>query len=86
MTDSETGDQGSKTNIGAIVGGVVGGLAVLCIAAVAVFYIKRRQPRSAQTQNTRPPPYGYADVPELVQVSKGYPPQGHGPSELVLKG
>ena len=51
-----------------IVGGVVGGLAVLFVAGVAVFYIKRRHPRAEKNLVTDVTPrYDTIDAPELVQ-------------------
>lgn len=40
--------QGTSTPIGAIVGGVVGGIGVIAIAAGATFYLRRRKQQPSQ--------------------------------------
>lgn len=75
---------GSKPPIGAIVGGVVGGLAILCVAGVALFYIKRRHPRGTQDAaapaKSEPvlPKYEYSTAPETVQPGQGRPEVTYG--------
>ncbi|KAF1975302.1 hypothetical protein BU23DRAFT_552694, partial [Bimuria novae-zelandiae CBS 107.79] len=46
--NTKPNNKGSKIPIGPIAGGVVGALAILCMSGVAVFYIKRRHPRSPE--------------------------------------
>lgn len=48
MESDEEEETGEKMNVGAIAGGVVGGLAVLYSAGVAVFYVRRRYPYPAK--------------------------------------
>ncbi|KAF2108446.1 hypothetical protein BDV96DRAFT_605515 [Lophiotrema nucula] len=61
---------GSSTPIGAIVGGVLGGRAIIGIIIVAVVYILRRHPRSKiETRNAvledQPPRYPGQDMHEM---------------------
>jgi hypothetical protein len=51
---------GSKVNAGAIAGGVVGSLAVVAIAVVALYWIRRRNPRRCRVEAetvSAPPQY-----------------------------
>jgi hypothetical protein len=42
---SNTGGGGSNRNIGAIAGGVVGGLAVIGMVVITLYWIRRRHPK-----------------------------------------
>lgn len=75
-----------KTNVGAIAGGVVGGVAALSLAAVAIFWIMRRNKnKQASTLATAPAaggagPYPSEAKPANVEVGGYYPPEGqHSP-------
>ncbi|PBK91863.1 hypothetical protein ARMGADRAFT_1166057 [Armillaria gallica] len=48
--DNNINNHGSSTPVGAVVGGVVGGLAVLSLAAVIAFFLFRRHRRNAATK------------------------------------
>ncbi|KAF4458159.1 hypothetical protein F53441_10 [Fusarium austroafricanum] len=92
------GDGGSKTPVGAIAGGVVGGVAVLVAVGLIIFFIRRRdkkqdqaaQPQMAnQTQAQPQVPYGMAPQQQMHPYQEwhnGSPPQGwqHSPSPPIL--
>lgn len=89
--DSQPTDPKSTTPIGAIVGGVVGGLAVLAVIAAVVFFMKRRKRKAsnpagelADTEWKQEAP-GSESAPSHSAVSPGYhelsvkPPAGEMP-------
>jgi len=73
-------DNSQPAPVGAIVGGVVGGLAVLALAAVAlVFFLRSRKPKEAAPPNglSGPAPYGSPPPQSMVQHQQtppGFPP------------
>jgi hypothetical protein len=48
--DSNSGGDEGNTNIGAIAGGVVGGLAVIGMVVIALYWIRRRHPKQKVTE------------------------------------
>ncbi|KAF2117093.1 hypothetical protein BDV96DRAFT_644526 [Lophiotrema nucula] len=80
-TTALTEAQKSAIKTGAIVGGVLGGLAMVCIAAVAIVWIMRRRPSKPKDKALRNS--GFVDLPEV-----GAPPEyagqygNEGPIEL----
>ncbi|KAK4445896.1 hypothetical protein QBC34DRAFT_383812 [Podospora aff. communis PSN243] len=65
---------GNSTPVGAIVGGVIGGLAVIGLIILGLFYINRRSKNKPEPDPPAPqqPEVGYAPGPES-------PPLGYGP-------
>lgn len=61
--------QSHKSNIGAVVGGTVGGAAVLIIAICGFLFCLRRRKRNQQTQA----PSSHPDVTSLPSSMHGYP-------------
>lgn len=84
------GGGGTKTNAGAIAGGVVGGVAVIGLVAVAIIFILRRRksqaapapaagtPGTPATAMHQPPP-GWAQSPTGYQGAYPASPEGHKP-------
>lgn len=83
-----------KPNAGAIAGGVVGGIAVIAIAVVAIFWIKRRHPRKQVVEHVEQPAPapGPAMVEQVVapRVSQAPRYSSHedfeGSAGMVVKG
>jgi hypothetical protein len=75
--------EGTLSNIGAIVGGSLGGLALIVGAMVAVVYMLRhrwaKQPESAHTYSEQP---AY-DTSSADSAEVKYPSGGWGPAELA---
>jgi hypothetical protein len=68
---------GSKVNAGAIAGGVVGSLAVVAIAMVALYWIRRRYPKRCRVETetmSAPPQYNMppSDVGAIEQPAYVY--------------
>ena len=72
-----TSPGGGSSNTGAIVGGVVGGIAAICIAVVAILYQQRR---------SRAQPTVFADVVESKVLSSPSPPDEGTPAPSSLSG
>ena len=68
---------GTSNNIGAIIGGVIGGLALLCAFGIAAIYLLRRGQRQQGAEVSR------GDFPKetLVEDRQNYY-DGWGPKEL----
>ncbi|KAI4869103.1 hypothetical protein F4820DRAFT_62351 [Hypoxylon rubiginosum] len=89
--DNKAGAKSSSTNVGAIAGGVVGGVAGLALIGVAIFFIIRHnkkkkaaaaaaatQPAVSQTPQGPMPPVagaGYQQPPQDPHYSQQYPQQ-----------
>ncbi|KAF4836522.1 hypothetical protein CGCTS75_v001863 [Colletotrichum tropicale] len=73
--DNDSNDNKSSTPVGAIVGGVVGGLAVIALVGLAIFLILRKKKKPAQNQNQQPPQI--QPQPQMAQnnYQGGPPPQ-----------
>ncbi|KAF2132987.1 hypothetical protein P153DRAFT_354426 [Dothidotthia symphoricarpi CBS 119687] len=73
-TNTPTSAKSSSTNIAAIVGGVVGGLAVLGIVIIALYWIKRRHPSRSKAEPEleasyiAPPKYESSTPPEVTHA------------------
>ncbi|KAF3110547.1 hypothetical protein TWF102_008123 [Orbilia oligospora] len=84
---SPSGDSGgSKTNVGAIAGGAVGGVAAIAGLAILAFFMmkRRRQPVSDETLPAPPPPMMHNSMPASPQGGQaGY---SHVPYYDVTKG
>lgn len=52
----------SSLNIGAIIGGAVGAVAIVCVTVIAIFYIKSRQNDSQPAKDTDPKPVDISSV------------------------
>jgi hypothetical protein len=74
--DSSGGGGNGSSHTGAIVGGVVGGVAVLAIAGVAILWILMRNKRSAEHHSTTAPPY------TSPQTSHQFPTPVYPPSQF----
>lgn len=80
-------DSGKPNNIGLIIGGVLGGLALLCISAIAIFYLWRRNQNQAPAPAMKPvhPSWGHKSeapyrpsrqmTPQEVSASSIQPPR-----------
>lgn len=74
--DSSSSDKGSSVNTGAIVGGVLGGIAIICVCVVAVVFLMKRgrgrgSPDTAQPQpEPQSPPPGVQPIEN--QESKSF--------------
>ncbi|KFG82826.1 hypothetical protein MANI_008140 [Metarhizium anisopliae] len=83
------GDSGSKTPVGAIVGGVVGGVAAIAIGLLAlVFFLRRNKKNSGKSQTTSTtdhspmPPNATPGAPMAQSYYGGPPlPQGYPPQK-----
>ncbi|RVD87315.1 uncharacterized protein DFL_001557 [Arthrobotrys flagrans] len=53
---SPTGDSGSTTNVGAIAGGTVGGVAAIAGLAILAFFMMKRKRQPTSDENLPPPP------------------------------
>ena len=69
-SSSGGGGSGSSTPTGAIVGGVVGGVAVISLVGFGIWFLRRRQKK----KNTAPPAAGAAPMQQ-----HGAPPPGYDP-------
>lgn len=81
-SDSSFHHHKSKTPIGAIVGGVVGGVAVLAILGLAIFCILRKKKKENATAPPPPAPQQQPEVSQLQNVpppDQGKPPTGQPP-------
>jgi hypothetical protein len=63
--DSNTGGGGGNTNIGAIAGGVVGGLAVIGMVVIALYWIRRRHPKQKVAE-------AHLDEPKINDAGDAY--------------
>jgi hypothetical protein len=82
-----------KPNAGAIAGGVVGGIAVVAIAVVAIFWIKRRHPRKQVVEQVEQPALAPAMVqeqhlpaPRVSQAPRYSSHESFGEGARVVKG
>jgi hypothetical protein len=71
-----TGGGGSNTNIGAIAGGVVGGIAVIGMVVIALYWIRRRHPKQkvaeAHVEEPKSRDVGYgANSATLAELDSG---------------
>ncbi|RTE83210.1 hypothetical protein BHE90_002194 [Fusarium euwallaceae] len=74
QTGSENSDGGSETPIGAIVGGVVGGVALIALIAFGLWFI-RFQKRKAAADNAKynaQSPYGYPSTMQQAMYGEPY--------------
>ncbi|KAL2685587.1 hypothetical protein Neosp_006687 [[Neocosmospora] mangrovei] len=79
-TDDSDDDGGSSTNVGAIAGGTVGGVAALGLVGLAGFLLFRRRNKKA-SPGTTPPSDGTPPVaPAMAQTQNPQNPQSPGPS------
>ncbi len=90
-SDGGDGGGGSKTNVGAIAGGTVGGVAAIGLVGLAAFLLLRRKkkgkdsdvhssPQQAMSQHTaQSPPQGYPPTSPAPQSYQGYSPAPQGP-------
>ncbi|RSL61692.1 hypothetical protein CEP51_013588 [Fusarium floridanum] len=75
QTGSENSDGGSETPIGAIVGGVVGGVALIALIAFGLWFI-RFQKRKAAADNAKynaQSPYGHPSTMQQAMYEHPYP-------------
>ncbi|KAH0442241.1 hypothetical protein CcaCcLH18_01679 [Colletotrichum camelliae] len=80
--NNDGNDNKSSTPVGAIIGGVVGGLAVIALVGLGIFLIlrKKKKPAQNQNQNQQPPPI----QPQMAQNNyQGPPPQASPPNQYA---
>ncbi len=77
---SQSGASGSSSNTGAIVGGVIGGLAIVGIAVAIVFVILRKRRRQQQQYEEERKPEIFVQTPHHPSLSPYYPPTALAPS------
>ncbi|PNP77470.1 hypothetical protein FNYG_09346 [Fusarium nygamai] len=74
-TSADNGGGGSSTNVGAIAGGVVGGVAALALVGLAGFLLFRRRSKTTPAATAATPGAGTQNQPPMAQG-----PQSPGPS------